>query len=129
MNDLNFFGEKATFDHIGLIVKSISKTHPGINIIYDKNQHVNLAFTKINGVTFEYIEPIDINSPVYKLVNNNLKIAHICYQVENIKESISLAKQHKFLLIRKPMEAHAFNNRKVCFLHNKFYGVIELLEQ
>jgi hypothetical protein len=35
----------------------------------------------------------------------------------------------RFLLVVKPVEAVAFNYRRVCFLYHKDTGLIELLEK
>ena len=129
VKNIDFFGENTEFDHLGLVVKSIKDIDPTISIIYDKNQHVNVAFTLINGVNFEYIEPIDETSPVYSLIKNPNKIAHVCYKVDNIFNSIKLARTNGFLCIRQPIEAIAFNNKLISFVAHKHFGIIELVEK
>nr|WP_314779289.1 VOC family protein [uncultured Treponema sp.] len=78
----------------------------------------------------ELIEPIDETSPVYKILQKSgVTPYHICYEVENISDTITELKREKFIPLSKPVEAVAMSNKKVCFLFNKNIGLIELVEK
>ena len=67
-------------------------------------------------------------------INNLLKKAgaspyHICYEVNNIEESIALLKKDKFMPVSKPKVSNAFDNHRVCFLFKKDIGLIEIIEK
>lgn len=55
-------------------------------------------------------------------------IYHICYEVDNIKESILDLRTKGFFLIQKEAPAIALGNKNVVFLFHKYMGIIELLE-
>ena len=38
-------------------------------------------------------------------------------------------KKKRFILLGKPVEACAINNKKVCFMYNREVGLIELVEE
>ncbi|UTC68219.1 MULTISPECIES: VOC family protein [unclassified Treponema] len=135
------------YHHIGIAVFNIEETAPFYimqgysksQTVYDPIQHVNICFltdgySEIIGgggmPMIELIEPIDEKSPVYKILQKSgVAPYHICYEVENISDTITELKREKFIPLSKPVEAIAINNKKVCFLFNKNIGLIELVEK
>lgn len=128
--------------HYGFATKSLHETQKefeklGYNTIggeiIDEIQGVRLQFIN-NGCDhlIELVAPIqnDIESPVTKILQKNgSNIYHICYEVENIEETISLLKSNRYLVVLKPTPAVAFNNRRISFLYNSNVGLIEILEK
>jgi methylmalonyl-CoA/ethylmalonyl-CoA epimerase len=101
------------FHHIGVATCDIKKSievfqklgFMSDEVIFDKIQQVNICFLRKTGhPDIELIEPTDEKSPV-----------------RNMRKS-------RFLLVVNPVEAIAFNNRKICFCYNKDFGLIELVE-
>ena len=133
------------YHHIGIAVFNIEETAPFYimqgysksQTVYDSIQHVNICFLFYldNGggggmPMIELIEPIDEKSPVYKILQKSgVTPYHICYEVENISDTITELKREKFIPLSKPVEAVAMSNKKVCFLFNKNIGLIELVEK
>lgn len=125
------------FHHIGYAVKSIEKTasyyiNAGFVIseeIVDKTQNVKIAFlTKHGFPMIELVEAVDMLSPVVKTIEKSgVSPYHLCYEVDDIDDSISQMKKLKFLPLFKAVEAVALNNRKICYLYNQDVGLIELL--
>lgn len=53
---------------------------------------------------------------------------HICYTCSDINAAINSLGDAGFLIWEEPHEAVALNNKKICFLMNRYIGIIELLE-
>lgn len=130
--------DKFKIHHLGMATYSIEKTSIqyiewGFNmseVFYDPIQKVNICFlTKINNPIIELIEPITDSSPISNMLNKSgVSPYHICYEVENIEESIAELHGNKFISILKPSKAIALENRLICFLYKKEIGLIELLQ-
>jgi len=127
------------FHHVGIAVKSIEKTavlfmeagYKMTSIFFDPKQNVKISFLEKTGSPLlELVEPVDEKSPVRNILDKvGVSAYHFCYEVENLDDSITQLRQKKFLLLVKPLEAVAFNGRRICFLYNKETGLIELLEK
>lgn len=130
---------KLIFHHIGVAVYDFLKTVPFYESqgyhndieIYDPEQNVEVCVLRHKSApTIELLAPHDDKSPI----NNLLKKAgaspyHICYEVNNIEESIALLKKDKFMPVSKPKVSNAFDNHRVCFLFKKDIGLIEIIEK
>ena len=127
------------FHHVGIASESIEKTsklyieagYKMTQVIFDPNQHVNICFLeKEESPLLELVEPVDEISPVRNILNKvGVSAYHFCYEVIDLKTNIEELKKKRFVLLVKPVEAVAFNGRKICFLYNKDVGLIELLEK
>jgi methylmalonyl-CoA/ethylmalonyl-CoA epimerase len=127
------------FHHIGIATQNIEATSEAYQLlgylptlrIKDPIQKVDLLFLeKDNAPVLELVAPTEETSPV----NNILKKSgttpyHTCYEVDVIEDCIAVLKKNKFIVVVKPVEAIAFEGRKVCFLFHKNSGLIELLEK
>lgn len=130
MLDLNLFGKSARFHHVGVAVPAIEKSvEKGVNIIYDDIQKVSVAFIRINGVAIELIEPGGNHSPIVNSLKKGNKLVHLCYSVKILEEAINTAIQNGFFTISKPVQAIAFNNKRIVWLFSKVYGLVELVEE
>jgi methylmalonyl-CoA/ethylmalonyl-CoA epimerase len=127
------------FHHIGYAVRDIHVTTEYYikagwimsEIYHDIIQDARIAILSKN--TFPLIElvaPVNENSPVIKTLDKmGVTPYHVCYETNDIEQSVtSLRKQH-FLMLFKPVEAIAFEKRKICYLYNKHVGLIELLNK
>jgi methylmalonyl-CoA/ethylmalonyl-CoA epimerase len=126
------------FHHIGVAVFSIenakvfyiSQGYREVISIFDPEQDVDVCVLRNEGMPcVELLAPHDEQSPI----NNILKKSgvtpyHICYEVDNMEESISLLKKSRFLPVSKPKVSNAFDNHRVCFLIKKDIGLIEIIE-
>ena len=130
---------EAKFHHVGIATDSIDKTSVSFikagyemtNIIFDPIQNVYIAFLKkTDSPLLELVEPVDETSPVRNILNKvGVSAYHFCYEVDDLEQSITKLRKQKFMLIIKPVEAVAFNGRKICFLYNTNTGLVELLEK
>ncbi len=126
--EYNFFGSDAKLEHIGIAVKSIQKVEPNIKSIADHVQKVKVAFININGADIELVEPLGNDSPVTGILEKGQSFYHLCFSVKNIDEAIVEARRNGFHCIAKPVEAAAFNEKKIAWLFNKNFGLFELIE-
>lgn len=127
-----------TFHHIGVAVKEIEKSaalyelggYKRSSTIYDPIQHVNICWLTKEGMpSVELLEPIDDSSPVCKILEKNGVIPyHTCYVVDGLDEAIADLRKQRYVLVRQPEEAVAINGSRVCFMFNKYVGLIELVE-
>ena len=116
-----------TAKHFELI--GYTKTETGL--IVDPLQNVRLLFLqKDNTPLLELVEPLSDSSPVSKIIQTSgPSLYHTCYEVESIEETKKDLRKKGFVTILNPIPAVAFNDRLICFLYNKFIGLIELLEK
>lgn len=127
------------FHHIGIAVFDIDATaryyveagYKKSESIVDPIQNIRICFLSKEGMPMlELLAPVDDKSPVVKTLEKvGVTPYHSCYLVRNIEEAIVLLKKKHFILLGKPVEACAINNKKVCFLFNREVGLIELLEE
>ena len=128
------------FNHIGIIVKDISKFEKKFKtylklssfgkIINDKKIGVKLKFFKDkNGIKYELIEPIYKKNPLNKILKKKLNsIHHIAYKVNNFENECLRLRNEGFGFLTKPLKAKAFKNKNVIFLISKENFIIELIE-
>ncbi|MGA7721199.1 MAG: VOC family protein [Ignavibacteriaceae bacterium] len=124
----NFFGGDAILDHIGIAVKSIEEIHTDIISIIDEIQKVKVAFINMNGAEIELVEPLSDDSPVSRLLEKGQSFYHLCFRVKNLDEAILTARKNGFHCIAKPVEAAAFNKKRIAWLFSKIFGLFELVE-
>jgi len=126
------------FNHIGIATRSIEATcnlyanmgYSRSEIYIDEFQKVKIQFlTHMNSPMIELIEPISSISPISKILDKNgVTPYHICYEVIDFELSINNLTKNNFIKLSKPLNAVAFNNRRIIFLYNTSFGLIELLE-
>jgi methylmalonyl-CoA/ethylmalonyl-CoA epimerase len=112
----------AKFHHIGIITNKIKESG---SKIYDPIQKVNVIFVNMGGLNIEFIEPTSNDSPIIGLLKRGTKIAHICYEVDDLE--VTLQNCPGFIKISGPTYAVAFN-RNIAWLFHKEYGLIELID-
>jgi methylmalonyl-CoA/ethylmalonyl-CoA epimerase len=131
--------DSATFHHVGIAVSSIDAAashyveanYRATNTIFDPAQNVNIAFLERPGSPLlELVEPIDRTSPVCNILKKSgVSAYHFCFEVENLAESIRNMERKGYRVIVEPVEAIAFDNRKISFLYHVDTGLVELLEK
>lgn len=128
------------FHHIGYAVKDFTHAidfweRMGYSVktqVYDNEQNVEVCLLKHpeQQPQIELLCPHDDKSPINSILKKNGPSPyHICYEIENIEESISALKVQHFMVVIKPKISNAFNNKRVCFLYNREIGLIEIIEK
>lgn len=127
------------FHHIGIAVFDIEATakyyveagYEKTETIVDPIQNVRICFlSKREMPMLELLAPVDDKSPVVRILEKvGVTPYHSCYSVQDIEDAIVRLKKKHFVLLGRPVQACAMDNKKVCFLFNKEVGLIELLEE
>ena len=123
-------------NHIGIAVNNLEKNKEKyikegyivLNEVYDEIFLVNLCLMKKHNEQIELVYTQNEKSSVYNMCkNNDEKVYHKCYEVENIEESIYKLKNNGYIMTSEIVPSKLLNGQ-VCFLYSKEEGLIELLE-
>ncbi|OLS18978.1 MAG: Metallothiol transferase FosB [Candidatus Heimdallarchaeota archaeon LC_3] len=127
-------------DHIGIAVKDI-ESHmefykdilkmPFLGFKTVESQKVKIAMFKIGESIIELLEPVSSDSPISKFLEKRGEgIHHLCYDVEDIEETLKHLKDNSVKLINEEPVIGA-KGGKIAFLHPKSSGGVltELSEE
>ena len=126
-------------DHIGYAVKRIDRALSSFEnlgyvfgaVIDDADRNVKLAFGEKDGYRIELVAPLNQKqeSPVDQYLSNAIWIPyHICYQSEDLNKEIKQLESQGFKMVIEPKPAVAFGSRKVVFMMNIGFGLMEIVE-
>jgi len=126
-------------NHIGYAVKKIDKAIASFerlgfvfqSVIDDTDRNVKLAFGMKDGYCIELVSPLDKNqeSPVDQYLSNAIGMPyHICYESDNFDDEIKELKSQGFKVVIEPSQAVAFGGRRVVFMFNIGFGLMEMVE-
>ena len=130
----------ARFHHVGVVVESIERAAsfwaaqlgvlPRSPVVHDPIQKVNVQFLAAKGdrTSVELIEPAAPDSPVLNALRQGGGMNHICFEVENIEEHISAARNNGGIVVVPPVQATAFENRRIAFVYYRGIGLVEFLQ-
>lgn len=124
--------------HVGYAVKDIEKAIAAFealgynktsDITDDVGRGVKIVFVRNEHEMVELIAPNAENSAVDSVLKKNGPFPyHICYEAEDLDESMKCLRECGFITIIPAQAAPALENRRVVFLLNKNVGIIELVE-
>ena len=130
---------KYELDHIGYLTGSIPETskvfeilgYDAGNTVYDDTQQTKICFLRKEGEpTIELVEPYEGNKTMQKmLAKRGVTPYHMCYEVEDINAEFEELIAKNWTALFKPVEAPAFDNRKICYFWNSEIGFIELVNK
>lgn len=126
-------------DHIAICVKnlneSINKYESELGLVCPfreivKDQEVEVAFLKTNNMNLELIQPLSINSPVYKYMEKKGEgLHHIAFRVENVEVALEELKKRQIRLINQSPKKGSHDS-KIFFIHPKQFGMlIEIVQR
>ena len=127
--EIDFLGSNASLHHIGMAFKKKPKELDNIRYFDDPIQKVTVGFISLNGCQIEVVIPLSEDAPILNAMKKGTKLLHLCYEVDNIVVSISNAQKNNCIIVSNPVEAVAFENRKIAWIFHKNYGLIEILER
>ena len=127
--------------HIGIVVNNIQDSLGEFSkfIKFDEiniptlvgSQKVNVCFMKIGEIKIEFIEPIGNESPVKKSLEQGGGFNHICFEVDNLSETINDIVEKGGRLIVSPVEG--FEGRQIAFvllnMKKTNLNLVELVER
>ena len=130
---------KYKLDHIGYLTGNIIETckafqilgYTAGDIINDDTQQTRICFLQKYGEpNIELVEPYEENKTMQKmLTKRGVTPYHVCYEVDNIEQEYDELIAKDWTALFKPVEAPAFNNRKICYFWNSEIGFIELVNK
>jgi methylmalonyl-CoA/ethylmalonyl-CoA epimerase len=127
------------FHHLGIATRDIEATY-GIykklgyelsDVKTETSQNVRIGFlSKIGSPAIELVEPINIDSPVSKILQySGTTPYHTCYRVNNIQQAVEELEQLNFRLLFEPTSTEAMDKGLFCYLFSIETGLIELYQQ
>ena len=128
MISADYFGAGARFHHVGIAVRSIEAVNLALEIHADPIQGVRVAFFETGGMTLELVEPGSGRSPVSESLEKGVKLLHLCFEVDDLSESLAHCKERGFTKISSPAPAVAFGGRRIVWVYSPVLGLVELLE-
>lgn len=130
---------KYKLDHIGYLTGNIIETSKAFqilgytvgDIINDDTQQTKICFLFKEGESnIELVEPYERNKTMQKMVaKKGVSSYHLCYEVDDIDKEYEELISKDWTALFKPVEAPAFNNRKICYFWNSEIGFIELVNK
>lgn len=127
-------------DHIGYAVKRIDRALASFeklgyvfeSEIDDTDRNVKLVFGEMDGYRIELVAPLDkkIESPVDQYLSNTVGTPyHICYKSENLDKEIQELQSQGYKVVIEPRPAVAFGGKRVVFMMNIGFGLLEIVEK
>jgi methylmalonyl-CoA/ethylmalonyl-CoA epimerase len=126
--------------HIGIVVDDVEAAAKyycetfnyrlASEVIEESVQQVRIVLLSLEpNLLIELIEPNNEKSPVSGFLRKGGGLHHLCYQVDDIKRSLSKLRENGSIVLVEPVETVTFNERCVAFVRTKHRGLIELIEQ
>lgn len=128
-------------DHVAIALKNIQEGEKMYNkvlglkvkhreTVHNQGVRTSMLVPENEGTSIELLEPLNENSPISKFLDKRGEgIHHICFIVDNLRETLSRLKEQEIELIDETPRDGA-DGSKVAFIHPKeMNGVlIELAE-
>ena len=126
-------------DHIGYAVRRIDRAIVAFKelgfdfgeIIDDTDRNVRLAFGVKDGYRIELVSPLDKEktSPVDQyIIGASGTPYHICYSSSDFEKELETLKSRGYKVIIEPKPAVAFGGKRVVFMMNISFGLMEIVE-
>jgi methylmalonyl-CoA/ethylmalonyl-CoA epimerase len=125
--------------HVGIVVENIARharlysehfgMQPLSEVVPDSTQRVEVQFLgEPAQVSLELIQPLGEDSPVRRALEKGGGYNHLCFEVDDICESVRQAEAKGAICVRQPVPAAAFGGRRIAFLFFREIGLIEFVE-
>lgn len=126
--------------HVGMVVANLEAAgavyagalglEPAGPPVVDHIQQVRVQFWIRPGdpVSVELIEPLSSTSPIAQQLRNGGGYAHLCYEVRNIDAEVRAAWERGGIIVRTPVPAAAFGQRRIAFVYFRDIGMVEYVE-
>ena len=127
-------------DHIGYAVKRIDRALDSFEklgftfepVVDDTDRNVRLSYRTKDGYRIELVAPLDKKreSPVDQYLTNVPGMPyHICHESAELEKDLEKLKSQGFKVILEPRTAVAFGERRVVFMMNLGFGLMEIVEK
>lgn len=133
---------RGSFHHLGFVVPSIEDTVMSFaesmvldwdgETIHDPNQGVRVTFLcskNPNDPLIELVEPAGDGSPVLSFLKRGGGLHHVCYVVDSLEKQLEDCRAQHSLVVRSPLPAAAFGERRIAWAYTKNKLLVEYLER
>ena len=127
--------------HVGFVVAAIQGSIQGFvrslaaqwdeKIFHDPLQKVRVTFLQTQNpgdAQVELVEPAAEDSPILNFLQKGGGLHHLCYEVTNLDSELDEMRSRGLVVVRKPLPAIAFENRRIAWLSTKQKLLLEFLE-
>jgi methylmalonyl-CoA/ethylmalonyl-CoA epimerase len=127
--------------HVGFVVAAIQGSIQGFvrslaaqwdeKIFHDPLQKVRVTFLQTQNPSdaqVELVEPAAEDSPILSFLQKGGGLHHLCYEVTNLDSELDEMRSRGLVVVRKPLPAIAFENRRIAWLSTKQKLLLEFLE-
>jgi methylmalonyl-CoA/ethylmalonyl-CoA epimerase len=131
--------------HIGFVVRRIEKQAQDVadstlsswdaKIFHDPLQKVRVTFLQAprpGDAQIELLEPAADDSPIQKFLEKGGGLHHLCYEVPDLDAHLKRVLHQRAggaLLVKPPLPAVAFENRRIAWIYTRQKLLLEFLEQ
>ena len=130
------------FSHIGVAVANLDHAIAAYQKIFgyvlcsgpflDPVQKVSVCFLSRAGdadVSIELVAPEGDESPVNSILMKGISAYHLCYEVADINEALTHVRSHGCLVLGEPVQAVAFQGRRIAWFYTPTRQLTELVER
>ena len=120
----------ADIDHSTKVYCGLLGVHPTTEIIHDPKQKVHVQFLSgpaLGDIQLELLAPDGEDSPVASALKKGGGPNHLCFEVQDINESLQTARQQGCRVICEPIEAAAMDKRQIAFVFTPDQQIVEFV--
>lgn len=130
------------FSHLGIAVSNIEKALSVYQELFgytpvsgpfdDPIQKVSVCLvgTDVPGnPVIELVAPVDDDSPVSKMLARGVGAYHVCYEVDDIDQTLRDVRAKGCVVVTEPVPAIAFEGRRVAWFYTPTRQLVEIVEQ
>jgi methylmalonyl-CoA/ethylmalonyl-CoA epimerase len=134
--------EQTRLHHVGFVVSSILNEIENFagsigaywdgTIFHDPLQKARMTFLRTECPTdalIELIEPAGEKSPVLHFLQKGGGLHHLCYEVDDLGAHLRAVQLKGAVVVRRPLPAVAFENRRIAWTLTKQKLLVEYLER
>jgi len=128
--------------HVGFVVLSISAGVEGFRkcmgadwdgeIFHDVLQEAKVTFLRtpcLSDALIELVEPAGEGSPVLRFLQKGGGLHHLCYEIEDLDAHLVTMRLNGAVVVRRPLPAIAFQNRRIAWALTGQKLLLEFLER
>ena len=126
-------------DHIGVVVKSITKSiahwehvfgySQYTEVVENTRQKVKVVFLKKeNSLPIKLVEPVGEDSPVFRFARTGGGLHHLCFKCENVENELNNLKEMGLRVLAPPQPGEAFAGENIAFVFAKQGLNVELID-
>jgi len=101
-------------------------------IFHDPLQKARVAFLRTPcpaDALIELVEPAGEGSPILQFLQKGGGLHHLCYEVEDLDAHLRTMRQKGAVVVRRPLPAVAFENRRIAWTFTGQKLLLEFLER